>query len=472
MPIASELRNLLRSGVHRMGELEFQTNVSNHFCIVTHWQDAGRVNEPGLAPLNVATLCSDLIRINTSNPTHHERPAAEYVAGVLDSIGVGYEWFETEAGRTSLVARVPGRESALPPLLVHAHLDVVPAIASDWSVDPFSGEVRDGYVWGRGAVDMKGAIAATLATLSRFHAEMLQPRRDLVLAFFADEEAGGELGAGYVTTSRPDLFADCREAIGEVGGFSRTLPSGSRAYFISTGEKGVIWAKLQATGVAGHGSMLNERNVVSAIGRAVATVADHRFGTHITPTVRLMEELLAPLIGVSLDDRESILGALGPMSRMLRAGIQNTMSPTGLEAGYKINVIPGTASATIDCRYLPGCEDEVREFLGSLTNELVEVHTTYSGDALEVVWEGPLSDHMQRALKSVDSSAVAVPYLSTAFTDAKWLSKLGINCYGFNPLLLPDDLDFTALFHGVDERVPVSGLEFSVSVLHALFEGY
>ena len=430
------------------------------------------MSEPGWAPLDVATLCSDLIRINTSNPTHHERPAAEYVAGVLDSLGVGCEWFEPEAGRSSLVARVPGRDSSLPPLLVHAHLDVVPAIASDWSVDPFSGEVRDGYVWGRGAVDMKGTVAATLATLSRFHSEASQPRRDLVLAFFADEEAGGELGAGHVTTSRPDLFADCREAIGEVGGFSRTLPSGSRAYFVSTAEKGVIWVRLQARGVAGHGSMLNERNAVSAIGRAVATVADHRFGSHITPTVRLMEERLASLIGVSPDDRESILVSLGPMARMLRAGSQNTMSPTGLEAGYKVNVIPGTASATIDCRYLPGREDEVRELLGSLANELVEVHTTYSGEAVEVPWEVPLTDHMQRALKSEDSSAVAVPYMSTAFTDAKWLSKLGIQCYGFSPLLLPDDLDFTALFHGVDERVPVSGLEFSVSVLHALFEDY
>ena len=427
------------------------------------------MSEPGLAQLDVVTLCSDLIRINTSNPTHHERPAAEYVAGVLDSLGVAYEWFEPEAGRSSLVARVPGRESSLPPLLVHAHLDVVPAVASDWSVDPFSGLVRDGYVWGRGAVDMKGTVAATLATLSRFHSEASQPRRDLVLAFFADEEAGGRLGAGYVTASRPDLFADCREAIGEVGGFSRTLPSGSRAYFVSTGEKGVIWVRLEARGVAGHGSMLNERNAVSAIGRAVAAVADHRFGSHVTPAVRLMEERLAALIGVPPDDRESILTALGPMARMLRAGSQNTMTPTGLEAGYKVNVVPGMASATVDCRYLPGREVEVRDLLASLQNELLEVHTEYSGEALEVPWEVPLTDDMQRALESEDSGAVVVPYMSTAFTDAKWLSKLGIHCYGFSPLLLPDELDFTALFHGVDERVPVSGLQFSVSVLHALF---
>ena len=430
------------------------------------------MTQSGLALLDVATLCSDLIRINTSNPTHCERPAAEYVAGVLDSLGVDCEWFEPETGRSSLVARVPGRESSLPPLLVHAHLDVVPAIAADWSVDPFSGEVRDGYVWGRGASDMKGTIAATLAALSRFRSEALQPRRDLVLAFFADEEAGGELGAGYVTGLRPDLFADCREAIGEVGGFSRTLSSGSRAYFVSTAEKGVIWVRLQAKGTAGHGSMLNERNAVSAIGRAVATIADHRFDEHVTPTVKLMEERLASLLGASSDDVESILASLGPMARMLKAGSQNTMSPTGLAAGYKINVIPGSASATIDCRFLPGRENEVWELLRTLTNELVEVHTVYSGDALEVPWEVPLTEHMQRALKREDPIAVAVPYMSTAFTDAKWLSKLGIRCYGFSPLRLPDDLDFTALFHGVDERVPVSGLEFSASVLHALFEDY
>ncbi|MGH3638661.1 MAG: M20/M25/M40 family metallo-hydrolase, partial [Mycobacterium sp.] len=188
------------------------------------------------APLDVTELTQALIRIDTSNPGGPEKPAAELVADALASAGVPVQWFEPEPGRCSLVGRVRGLDSSLPALLIHAHLDVVPAIADDWTRDPFGGELHDGYVWGRGAVDMKGMVAMTLSALSRLAHQGRAPRRDVVVAFFADEEAGGELGAGHVTRSRPDLFADCDDAIGEVGGFSHTLSDQARAYFVSTAE--------------------------------------------------------------------------------------------------------------------------------------------------------------------------------------------------------------------------------------------
>ncbi len=423
-------------------------------------------------PDDVIGLCRDLIRINTSNPTHGEGAAARYVAAALDGVGINYEWFEPVPDRVSIVARLPGRDPSLSPLLVHTHLDVVPAVAEDWSVDPFGGVVRDGCVWGRGAVDMKGMVAAVLAVARAYRRDGAMPRRDLVLAFFADEEAGGQLGAGFVTQTRPDLFDGCQDAIGEVGGFSRSVSADRRCYFVSTAEKGVIWAQLTAHGIAGHGSMINPDNAVSLLSRAVTRIADHAFEPQASTAVSLLFEHLAKELGLAATDTAAILTALGPMARMIQASTQDTLNPTSLTGGYKVNVIPGTASATVDGRFIPGHKIKLETTLRDLAGERVDVDVTYSGPAIEAPWDGPLIDHFQRALEREDPSALVIPYMSTAFTDAKWLSQLGIRCYGFSPLQLPDDLDFTALFHGVDERVPVTALEFSVRVLRHLFEDY
>ena len=418
------------------------------------------------------SFCSDLIRINTSNPTHPESEAAAYVESALLEAGITCERFEPAPGRVSLVARIAGREGSLPPLLIHTHLDTVPADPDDWTVDPFAGLVQDGYVWGRGAVDMKGMVGAVIAVARELARSGRPPRRDLILAFFADEEAGGEWGAGYVTRTRPDLFARCEDAIGEVGGFSYHVSAEQRCYLVSTAEKGVLWARLHATGRPGHGSMINDDNAVSAVCDGVSRIARHEFAESATPTVQMFLDGVADLLGLSGEPRDALLDKLGPLSRMIRASLRDTLNPTTITGGYKVNVIPGRASATVDGRFLPGHEQALREALHELAGDRLTVEELFAGAAVESPWEVPLVDAISRALRREDNTAMVLPYMGTAFTDAKWLSALGIRCYGFCPLLLPDDLDFTALFHGPDERVPVAALEFCASVLHHLIDDY
>ncbi|MCV7347587.1 M20/M25/M40 family metallo-hydrolase [Mycolicibacterium rhodesiae] len=429
--------------------------------------------EPGSGGEDVVALTQQLVRINTSNPGGPEKPAAELVADVLAGIGIGCEWFEPEPGRVSIVGRLTGRDPSLPALLLHAHLDVVPAVDSDWTRDPFGGDLHDGYVWGRGTVDMKGPVAITLAALQRLWRQGQQPRRDVVLAFFADEEAGGALGAGYVTQSSPQLFADCAEAIGEVGGFSRTLTSRSRGYFVSTAEKGVWWARLRASGTAGHGSMINSRNAISTLAQALVRLADQSEPAVIktAATDALIERLREVLAEPDVDDDE-LLASLGHFDRMIRAGRHNTVNPTQISGGYKTNVVPAEASATIDARFLPGHAGSFQRQLTDVVGPAVAVETLYHGPAVEAVVDTPLLGAIAEALCSSDPMATVLPYMSTAFTDAKWLHRLGIQCYGFTPMRLPDDLDFTALFHGADERVPVNSLRFGVDVLSRLLARY
>lgn len=423
-------------------------------------------------PVDVTDLCQQLIRIDTSNPGGPEKPAAQLIADILATIDVPVHWFEPEPGRCSVIGRVRGSDPDLPPLLIHTHLDVVPAVAEDWTHDPFGGELHNGYVWGRGAVDMKGMVAMTIATLSRMAAAGRAPHRDLVVAFFADEEAGGQLGAGHVTATRPELFAECVDAIGEVGGFSYTLTSKSRAYFVSTAEKGVWWAQLTGRGRAGHGSMINPDNAVTQLADAVSRVARYHSDTQFTPTTTATFDRLRLLLDSEGFSEDELLSQLEPLTRMLRAGLRNTVNPTQLHAGYKANVVPGNATGTIDARFLPDNEQQMRAHIAQLAGEHIRVDDLYSGPALEAPLESRLLDAIGAALRSQDGSAAVVPYMSTAFTDAKWLHRLGINCYGFAPMLLPDDVDFTALFHGVDERIPVSALIFGVNVLERLLTDY
>lgn len=430
------------------------------------------MTSPEVSDRSVVSLCSDLLRINTSNPTHHERYAAEYVVAVLEEVGIPSQCFEGAPNRTSVVARLSGRDPSLPPLLLHAHLDVVPAVADEWSVDPFGGVVKDGYVWGRGAVDMKGMVAVMLAVARAYKKSGRQPHRDVILAFFADEEAGGELGAGHVIATRPDLFAGCQDAIGEVGGFSHTFSPHQRGYFVSCAEKGVLWARLLAVGRASHGSMLNEDNAVVALCEAVNRIAGHRFADEQSSVVRMFFEKVGDLLGMSGEPVESVLEKLGPIARMVGASMRDTVNPTTLSGGDKVNVVPSSASATLDGRFLPGHETDFVETLRQLAGDKVRLDTIYTGPSVSSPWGVPIVEAMEVALRREDPSASILPYMGTAFTDAKWISKLGIRCYGFFPLLLPDDLDFTALFHGVDERVPTSSLEFSMAVIGNLLDEF
>jgi acetylornithine deacetylase/succinyl-diaminopimelate desuccinylase-like protein len=344
---------------------------------------------------------------------------------------------------------------------------VVPADASEWSVDPFAGEVSDDYVWGRGSVDMKDMDAMTLAVIRDWARTGVQPERDIVLAFVADEEAGGKYGAHWLVDNHPDLFADCTEAISEVGGFSVTVGGDLRLYLIQTAEKGIGWLRLRAQGRPGHGSMVHPDNAVTELARAVSRIGAHEFPIHVTPTLRQFLTTLAEVTGLPIDpdDPEPALKHLGGMARMIGATLRNTANPTMLQAGYKANVIPSSAEATIDCRFLPGYEQELYDTIDELIGEHISRETITADIAVETGFDGALVDAMAAALKAEDPGGVPLPYLMSGGTDAKSFSQLGIRNFGFAPLLLPPELDFAALFHGIDERVPVSALQFGVRVL-------
>ncbi len=418
----------------------------------------------------VTELLVDLIRINTSNPTHPERPAAEWMAAKLDEVGIASQIIEAEPGRASTIARIEGTDPSRAPLLIHGHLDVVPADAGEWSLDPFAGEVRDDYVWGRGAIDMKDMDAMTLAVVREWARTGRKPPRDIVLAFVSDEEAGGRQGAHPLVDHHADLFADCTEAISEVGGFSLTLDEGTRLYLIQTAEKGINWLRLRASGAPGHGSMVHQDNAVTRLAEAVSRIGRHEWPVVVTDTVRATIEGLAEVTGKDIDaeDVDSWLPLLGGAARMIGATIRNTANPTMLEAGYKSNVIPSRAQATIDARFLPGQEELMLATIDELVGAEVTRETIVSDIAVETGFEGALVDAMSAALRAEDPGAHPLPYLMSGGTDAKSFSMLGMRCYGFSPLLLPPELNFMSLFHGIDERVPIDALKFGVRVLDRL----
>jgi acetylornithine deacetylase/succinyl-diaminopimelate desuccinylase-like protein len=418
----------------------------------------------------VATLCSDLIRIDTSNYGDNsgpgERPAAEQVAALLSDVGLEPALLESHWGRASVVTRIAGEDPSRPPLLIHGHLDVVPADAADWAVHPFSGEIVDGTIWGRGAVDMKDMDAMMLAVVRQRMREGRRPPRDVVIAFLADEEAGGSYGGRWLVHNHPDLFEGVTEAIGEVGGFSATV-GGQRLYLVQTAEKGMAWLRLTARGTAGHGSLLQNDNAVAELAETVARIGRHEWPTRFTPSAQAFLEAASEALGLelSLDTAREVLTKLGPLARMVGATLTNTANPTMLDAGYKVNVVPHTAAASVDGRFLPGYEEEFLAELDSLLGPGVQREYINTDIALETTFDGDLCAAMTAALLAEDPEGRAVPYCMSGGTDAKSFSRLGIRCFGFAPLRLPADADFFGMFHGVDERVPVDALQFGVRVL-------
>jgi acetylornithine deacetylase/succinyl-diaminopimelate desuccinylase-like protein len=433
--------------------------------------------EPVSAADEVVELCRDLLRIDTTNTgdprtTVGERVAAEYVAEKLSEVGIESVLHESAPKRANLVARIPGADRSRGALLVHGHLDVVPADASEWSVPPFAGEEKDGYLWGRGAIDMKDFDAMVLAVVRGWQRTGYVPPRDIVLAYTADEEAGMEFGSQFLVREHAGLFEGCTEAIGEVGGFSYTVNDDLRLYLVETAEKGIDWLRLHAKGRPGHGSFVHDDNAVTALAEAVAAVGRHKFPMVVTPTVRSFLEQVSEALGVELDpdEPELAIAKLGPIANLIGATVRNTANPTRLEAGYKDNVIPGKASATIDCRTLPGQAEVFLDQLRSVIGPDIEIEHISQQAALETGFDGALVEAMGAALRAEDPGARTVPYMLSGGTDAKAFSTLGIRCFGFAPLKLPADLNFSALFHGVDERVPVEGLQFGVRVLDRLLQ--
>ncbi|MFI8352268.1 M20/M25/M40 family metallo-hydrolase [Streptomyces cyaneofuscatus] len=432
----------------------------------------GPVDEQALD--EVVTFTSELIRIDTTNRGGgdcRERPAAEYTAERLADVGLEPVMLERTPGRTNVVARIPGTDPSADALLVHGHLDVVPAEPADWTVHPFSGEVRDGVVWGRGAVDMKNMDAMILAVVRGWAREGFRPPRDIVIAYTADEEDSAADGSGFLAEQHPELFEGCTEGISESGAFTFHAGQGLSLYPIAAGERGTGWLKLTAEGRAGHGSKVNRENAVTAVAAAVARIGEHEWPVRLTPTVRAAITEIAALHGISVDlddpgfDVPQLLAKLGPAASLVQNTIRNSSNPTMLGAGYKVNVIPGHATAFIDGRFVPGGEDEFHETLDRLTGPLVSWEFYHREQSLQAPVDSPTYAKLRAAVETFDPGAHTVPYCMSGGTDAKQFAKLGITGYGFSPLKLPPGIDYQALFHGVDERVPVDALHFGVRVL-------
>ncbi|AXE89842.1 M20/M25/M40 family metallo-hydrolase [Streptomyces sp. Go-475] len=424
----------------------------------------------GQALEEVVTFTSDLVRIDTTNRGGgdcRERPAAEYAAARLADAGIEPTLLERTPGRTNVVARVEGADPTAGALLLHGHLDVVPAEAADWSVHPFSGEVRDGILWGRGAVDMKDMDAMILAVVRSWARRGVRPRRDIVIAFTADEEASAEDGAGFLADEHAALFEGCTEGVSESGGFTFHDGAGRQIYPIAAGERGTAWLKLTARGRAGHGSKVNRDNAVTRLAGAIARIGAHEWPLRLTPTVRAALTELAAVYGIETDltDVDALLDKLGPAAHLVEPTLRNSANPTMLDAGYKINVIPGEAVAYVDGRYLPGAEDEFRATLDRLTGPDVEWEFHHREVALQAPVDSPTFARMRAAVEEFAPEGHVVPFCMSGGTDAKQFSRLGITGYGFTPLKLPEGYDYGAMYHGVDERVPVEALHFGVRVL-------
>ncbi|MFE6148807.1 M20/M25/M40 family metallo-hydrolase [Streptomyces sp. NPDC057889] len=422
----------------------------------------------------VVTFTSELIRIDTTNRGGgdcQERPAAEYAAAKLAEAGLEPTLLERTKGRTNVVARIAGTDPSADAMLVHGHLDVVPAEAADWSVHPFSGEIRDGVVWGRGAVDMKNMDAMILAVVRQWARAGVRPRRDIVVAFTADEEASAEDGSGFLADQHAGLFEGCTEGISESGAFTFHDGQGKQIYPIAAGERGTGWLRLTAHGKAGHGSKVNHANAVTRLAAAVTRIGEHEWPVRLTPTVAAALTELAALYGIDAGvdspdfSADDLLAKLGPAAALVAPTVRNSANPTMLSAGYKINVIPGEATAHIDGRYLPGGEDEFRDTLDRLTGPDVEWEFEHREVALQAPVDSTTFARMRSAVEEFAPEGHVVPYCMSGGTDAKQFSRLGITGYGFAPLKLPEGFDYQALFHGVDERVPVEALHFGVRVL-------
>ena len=420
-------------------------------------------------------ICQELIRIpsiNFGEGRGDEKAAAEYVVAELARVGIASQIYESAPNRCNVIAHLESLNPDRPGLVVHGHLDVVPAMAEEWSIDPFGVILKDGFIWGRGAVDMKNMDAMILAVVCQWARIGYKPPRPITLAFFADEEAGSSYGSRWMVAEHPDAFKGCTEAISEVGGFSVTLPNAKRFYFVETAEKGIHWMRLVANGRAGHGSVINEENAVTRISEAVAKIGNYDWPQRYTATVKRLFETVAKASGKPFDlkDLRPLLSEFGNTSRMIGATLQNTANPSMLSAGYKENVIPGEATAVVDGRFLPGYEDEMNATIQEIVGSEIRIETIVTDIALEVPFEGDLVEAMCAALVKYDPDGIPVPFTMSGGTDNKALSKIGIIGYGFSPLKLDPELDFMALFHGVDERVPVDGLRFGVNVLKDLLE--
>jgi len=419
----------------------------------------------------------DLIRIDTTNPPGNELPAAQFLADVLRKEGLEPMVIESAPGRGNVVARLRGDGSERP-LLLMSHLDVVPAVAQEWSHPPFAAEVADGYIWGRGAVDTKNLTAEQLAVLITLKREGTPLKRDVIFAATADEETGGEQGMAWLVKNHPD-WVDCEYAINEGGGFGIQIGS-KRFYLVQTGEKSVCWMKFTATGTPGHGSIPRDDNAVAKLSAVLARIAAARLPQHRTATMERLVHALAkaqkfpanimlPLLLNPLFEPLILkqMGKAGEIGLAMRASLHNTVSPTVLRAGSKTNVIPSEAIAEVDGRLIPGFKfEDLRQELQPYLSDDVKVEVITSSEGYESDPASPLFDLLQKVLSEHDSGCVAVPYLLPGGTDGRFLAEKGAKIYGFSPLRQEPGLNVLEIAHARNERISLANLQFATNVLY------
>ncbi len=424
-------------------------------------------------------LLQRLLRFDTSNPPGNERECIEWIRDLLEALGCEVRIVAQQPERPNLIARLAGRGES-PPLLLQGHVDVV-AARGEWQHGPFDGELVDGYVWGRGALDMKGGVAMMLAAFMRAKAGGAQPPGDVILCLLADEEAGSPLGADFLVREHAELFDGVRYSIGEFGGFTMDV-AGRRFYPIMVAEKQICWTRATVRGPAGHGSMPIRGGAMGKLGRLLQRLDRRRLPVHVTPVARSMIEAIAsdvpatlavPLKGLlvpTLTDR--LLDAFGERGRIFDPLLHNTISATIVQGGEKDNVIPDEISLSLDCRLLPGFTPEqvfaeLRALSGvELEFEIVQ-HDPVSGEPDMAMFET-----LAGALRELDADAKPIPMLLPGVTDGRFFSRLGVQTYGFLPMQLPPELPFMQLIHAPDERLPADAVEFGTRAIGRVLERF
>jgi acetylornithine deacetylase/succinyl-diaminopimelate desuccinylase-like protein len=420
-----------------------------------------------------AELLQNLIRFDTTNPPGNERPCIQYINGLLKDAGIKTNIIARKSSRPNLIARLKGSGQA-PPLLLYGHVDVVTTEGQKWTQPPFEANIVDGFIWGRGALDMKSGVAMFLAALLKAKAENISLPGDVLFAAVADEEASDDFGVRYLVDEHPDLFKGIKYALGEFGGFNFSI-SGKRFYPIMVAEKQTCWMKATFTGPAGHGSMPIHSGAMAKLSRALHLLDTHQLPVHVTPAVRMMIDSLAKNLGgasglvvrqlLNPPFTNLILKVLGEQGSLFSPLLHNTISPTMLKASDKANVIPGEVALGMDGRLVPGArpEDMLRELHALLGEDVqFEVFKAEPGPSAP---DMGMFDMLGESLRSLDPSGIPLPYVLSGVTDARFLSKLGIQTYGFTPLQLPEGFNFANTIHAADERVPVAALDFGLAAI-------
>ena len=428
-------------------------------------------------------LLQKLIQFDTTNPPGNERACVEFIQELLEEKGIHCDLYGRTPERPNLVARIKGRGEAAP-LLLYGHVDVVTTAGQKWQYPPFEGQIADGFIWGRGALDMKEGVAMQVSAFLRLHEEGYSPAGDVILLVLSDEEVGGEFGASFMVEEHPEVFKNVRYALGEFGGFNITF-GGKRFYPIQVAEKQICTLELVIRGTAGHGSSIVEGSASGKLAIVLDRLNNHRTPVHIPETTRTMIERMAEnsgfLTGLGMKAMlqpsltDWLLKKLGRIGMTFMLMFHNTASPTILHGGEKVNVVPSEIKVTLDGRMLPGMQPEefvreIRDLIG-MGEEDVEIHVVKYEQGPQKIDMG-LFDHLARSLKKVDPEGIPVPLLLTAVTDGRHLAKLGIQSYGFIPLKLPEGFAFFDMAHNADERIPVEAVGFGTDAIYDVLKGY